>query len=456
MNVLKKAALFCALLLSLPAVAQVVASGTKVQDGTGTGALLSSGTWNFGSTNLTVTAGAFSGTVTPGTQTVTVVNASSVTVLTVPGVVISSAFSWDTFIVSGGASISGTGAPTIACQVGAVYTQTDSTPANTSWTCYNVNGQGVWQRTNTPPTPSNVANAVASEIIVTPSATPSFGNLANSSATILTANITSWSISNGIPGQTTHVTFCENGTGGYTLSGTPANVLNWPGLASTSANACTTVPLVWSSTRLAWISAAGTGGGGGGGSAGTPLQMGNGSGGFSNSNNTENNNTLVNTDPNGVSAPQVTATGSGSPAVVNFSIPNNLSTGTVANTLSTFDGSGNLIEATSSQTAVPLFPTLASYGQAGTTNCSADGRGYHFLQFPCQSQHSGRPRWMVVLKRGLCTAWSRPAGVRHQGTGRSVAIRSKDARRSPFGSGKHPFLTVALGGADHRQPCQIP
>ncbi len=253
MNVLKKTALLCAFLLSLPAVAQVVASGSRVQDGTGSGNLLASGTWNFGATPLTVTSGGFSGTVTPTTATVTVKNASSVTILTVPNVTISATFSWDTFVVSGGSTISGTGKPTIACQVGAVYAQTDSTPANLLWTCYNVNGQAVWQITNAPLGPSNVANAVASEIIVTPSATPSFGNLANSTTTILTANVTSWTIASGLPGQVMWPTFCEDSVGGHTLSGTPANVLNFPGLNSTAANSCTTVALVWSSIKMAWI-----------------------------------------------------------------------------------------------------------------------------------------------------------------------------------------------------------
>ena len=262
MNAFKKVALFCGLLLALPAFAQTAVSGSKVQDGTGTGALLTSGQWCFAASCSTVTNGVFSGSVTAGTQTVTVVNASSVTVLTLPGVVIgSSAFSWDTFIVPSSASISGTGTPLIACQVGAIYTQTNSTPPNAAWTCSNVAGQGIWVKGGPTPSPSNVANAVASEIIVTPSATPSFGILANSTPTILTANVTSWTIANGLPGQVVWPTFCEDAAGGHTLSGTPSNVLNFPGLTATTANSCTTVPLVWSSIKMAWIAAGGASGG---------------------------------------------------------------------------------------------------------------------------------------------------------------------------------------------------
>lgn len=253
MNSLKKLALLCALLFSIPALAQTAVSGTKVQDGTGTGSLLPSGNWCFASTCIPVTNGAFSGTVTAGTQTVTVVNASSVTVLTVPGVVVgSSAFSWDTYVVPGGANIAGRGAPLIACQVGAIYTQVDSIPANAVWTCTG-NGQVQWSKGAPNPGPNNVANAVASEIPVTSNATPTFGNLANSTYMVLTSNVTSWTVAPGLPGQTARITFCENSAGGFTLAAAPANVQNWPGLQSTAANACTTVDMTYNSAAMAWI-----------------------------------------------------------------------------------------------------------------------------------------------------------------------------------------------------------
>ena len=253
MNSSKKLALLCALSLSIPALAQTAVSGTKVQDGTGSGNLLLAGQWCFNSTCEAITNGAFSGSVTAGTETVTVFNASSVLILTVPNVVVgSSPFSWDSYVVPSSNTISGTGVPQIACQVGTVFTQTDSTPVNDSWTCYSVNNQGVRKRTNTPAGPTNTANAVIGEIPVTSSATPTFGNLANSTYMVLAQNVTFWSVVTGLPGQTLNISFCENTTGGYTVASAPANVTNWPGLTSTAANACITVAMAWISSQAVW------------------------------------------------------------------------------------------------------------------------------------------------------------------------------------------------------------
>jgi lysophospholipase L1-like esterase len=101
--------------------------GTGVQDGTG--AIMGSGTWCFASNCLSVSSGAFSGTVTSGTQTVTVVNASSVTVLTIPNVYIpsGSAFNWNSYVVTPNAQISGVGQPYQPSWVGSTYTGTSPT-----------------------------------------------------------------------------------------------------------------------------------------------------------------------------------------------------------------------------------------------------------------------------------------------------------------------------------------
>lgn len=150
MNALKKVALLCAL-LPMPLLAQTAVSGTKVLDNTG--APLASGDWNFGGTAIPVAAGSFAGTVTAGTQTVTVTNGGT-TYLTVPGVVIgSSAFSWNTFVVPTNAAISGMGTPQLACFPGSTFAQTDSTPSNKVWSCVTINGQNVWLVTN-PPSPA--------------------------------------------------------------------------------------------------------------------------------------------------------------------------------------------------------------------------------------------------------------------------------------------------------------
>ena len=82
------------LLCSMAAAQTTAVTGTGIQDGSGN--LLGSGTWCFASTCLSVSNGAFSGTVTSGTQTVTVVNGSSATILTVPNVLVSGlSFNWN-------------------------------------------------------------------------------------------------------------------------------------------------------------------------------------------------------------------------------------------------------------------------------------------------------------------------------------------------------------------------
>src|ERR1700731_4023255 len=95
-RVLLALTLFCAFLQASYAQTTLV-SGTKVVDNTG--AHLSSGQWCFGSSCFAVTGGSFSGSVTPGTATVTVTGSAG-TYLSVPSVTIAgSYFSWDTFTV---------------------------------------------------------------------------------------------------------------------------------------------------------------------------------------------------------------------------------------------------------------------------------------------------------------------------------------------------------------------
>jgi hypothetical protein len=117
-------------------------SGTKVQDTNGT--LLASGQWCFGSTCLTVTNGAFSGSVTAGTQIVTVKNAGSTVILSLTSVTISATYNWDGFTVPFGVTFSGNGAPYLACQLAAQYTQSDA--SNAPWACIQQTGQLIWQK----------------------------------------------------------------------------------------------------------------------------------------------------------------------------------------------------------------------------------------------------------------------------------------------------------------------
>ena len=150
-RVLLAIALVCA--VAVPSFAQsVVVAGTKVLDNTG--APLVSGQWCLGTSCLTVTNGAFSGSVTAATASITVINGAT-TYLTIPSVTIAgSYFSWDTYVVPSNASISGIGTPRIACTPGAIYTQTDG--GQNKWQCNSLNGAGVWSGLPNPGTPWTV------------------------------------------------------------------------------------------------------------------------------------------------------------------------------------------------------------------------------------------------------------------------------------------------------------
>lgn len=120
----------------------VVVTGTNVYYPVGFP--LASGEWCFGATCAPIINGAFTDSVASGTATVTI-TVGSQTILTIPSVVLSgTAYNWNTFVVPTTATISGTGYPTIACAVGATYSQTDSVPQYSSWTCKSVAGTATW------------------------------------------------------------------------------------------------------------------------------------------------------------------------------------------------------------------------------------------------------------------------------------------------------------------------
>ena len=149
---MRRAIFFSILILMASTLsAQVTARGTNVEDVTGVP--LASGQWCFGSTCLTVTAGAFSGSVTAGTQTVTVKNGSAATILSVAGVVIAaSPYNWDFYTVAYGVTYTGNGQPYLPCSLSAQYTQLDVTP-NPIWFCVAQAGMLVWQKQG-PQTPA--------------------------------------------------------------------------------------------------------------------------------------------------------------------------------------------------------------------------------------------------------------------------------------------------------------
>lgn len=125
---------------------------------------LQSGSFCFNGACATITNGAFSGTFTEATATVTILNGSQ-TILTIPNVTISTTtYNWDNFVVPASAQISGAGSPTIACLTGAFYAQTDSIPVNQPWTCQTVQGNPTWVGqgpTNTSPSSARYSGAGA-------------------------------------------------------------------------------------------------------------------------------------------------------------------------------------------------------------------------------------------------------------------------------------------------------
>jgi hypothetical protein len=143
-----------------------IVSATKVLDNTG--ALLSSGQLCVGSTCFLVTNGAITSTAIGSTTAdVTVTNGGSTTYLTLPDVSVSGSYwSFDNYVVPGSTSIAGIGTPRIACQPGAVYTQTDGD--QNKWVCVDINDVGTWN--GVMPAPSgNVGGTVTSVYITWPS-----------------------------------------------------------------------------------------------------------------------------------------------------------------------------------------------------------------------------------------------------------------------------------------------
>ena len=137
------AALFLAVILPMAAFATpTTISGTKVNYPVSFP--LQTGSWCFNGACATITNGAFSGTFTEGTATVTVTSGAQ-TILTVPNVTIStSTYDWDNFVAPAGSQLSGMGTPTIPCAVGAAFQQNDSLPPYQGWACMTVAGASTW------------------------------------------------------------------------------------------------------------------------------------------------------------------------------------------------------------------------------------------------------------------------------------------------------------------------
>lgn len=94
---------------------------------------------------------------------------------------------------------------------------------------------------------------VATETVAS-SATPAFSGTTVMSVTTLTASVTSWTMAAGPhDGFRKTLGWCQNSTGGFTTSGTPANVRGFT-TAGTTAQKCTFQDFRWVAAFSAWFS----------------------------------------------------------------------------------------------------------------------------------------------------------------------------------------------------------
>jgi hypothetical protein len=95
------------------------------------------------------------------------------------------------------------------------------------------------------------------EEVIASSTTPAFTAGTLGSIIVLSNNVTSWTMASGLfAGQQKTVTWCENSTGGFTVTGTPSNVRGAfnPFSTATTANTCSTQVFTWHTdlTTPAW------------------------------------------------------------------------------------------------------------------------------------------------------------------------------------------------------------
>jgi hypothetical protein len=134
--------------LALPLAAQTTITASGVQNGSGSA--LSSGQWCVGSTCFTVTSGAIAANSKVNNPTLgntVYVVTGHTTLLSVPNVSISgTTFNWDNYVIPAGVATSGIGAPYLACQPTATYTNTATLAG---YTCANnTSGVATWVANN--------------------------------------------------------------------------------------------------------------------------------------------------------------------------------------------------------------------------------------------------------------------------------------------------------------------
>ena len=98
---------------------------------------------------------------------------------------------------------------------------------------------------------STTALLVASEEYVASSATPTFSINYRESTTLLTANITSFTLAAGTAGQEKTLTFCQNTTGGFTVT-PPSNVRGFF-TVGTTLSTCSSQHFTYNTTQTAWL-----------------------------------------------------------------------------------------------------------------------------------------------------------------------------------------------------------
>jgi hypothetical protein len=98
---------------------------------------------------------------------------------------------------------------------------------------------------------SSTALLVASEEYVASSATPTFSINYRESTTLLTANITSFILAAGTAGQEKTLTFCQNTTGGFTVT-PPSNVRGFF-TVGTTLSTCSSQHFTYNTTQTAWL-----------------------------------------------------------------------------------------------------------------------------------------------------------------------------------------------------------
>jgi len=89
---------------------------------------------------------------------------------------------------------------------------------------------------------------------VTFSSTPTFSVTKLASYMVLTGNVTTFTLASGINGQSKILAFCQDGTGGHTVTA-PSNVHGFM-LVSTTASKCSVGQYTYFTPLSAWLSSA--------------------------------------------------------------------------------------------------------------------------------------------------------------------------------------------------------